>query len=68
MNIILRKILRKKSKKRKIFKKIFVVIWVVLCVQNINNRFGAFFDIITALNVGAGIWRDREWLSLIFLF
>ena len=32
----------KKSKKRKIFEKSFVVIWVVLCVQNINNWFGAF--------------------------
>ena len=42
LNIILRKILRKKSKKRKIFEKFFVVIWVVLCVQNINNWFGAF--------------------------
>ena len=42
LNIILRKILRKKSKKRKIFENFFVVIWVVLCVQNINNWFGAF--------------------------
>ncbi len=42
LNIILRKILRKKSKKRKIFEIFFVVNWVVLCVQNINNWFGAF--------------------------
>jgi hypothetical protein len=42
LNIIFRKILRKKSKKRKILENFFVVIWVVLCVQNINNRFGAF--------------------------
>ena len=55
LNIILRKILRKKSKKRKIFEKIFVVIWVVLCVQNINNWFGAFLWHITAENVGTGI-------------
>jgi ABC-type transport system involved in cytochrome c biogenesis permease subunit len=42
LNIFFRKILGKKSKKRKMFEKFFVVIWVVLCVQNINNCFGAF--------------------------
>jgi hypothetical protein len=42
LNINLTKILRKKLKKRKIFENFFVVILVVLCLQNINNWFGAF--------------------------